>query len=115
MNILHPPSLIREPAPDGTESIAAVVVGGVSISSVGRKLGGVFTGLVSAGGIIPRSRSLAHRAYWEKAIQEQIIFAAVVAEGFEPKNTSYRRLENNCKPFGRGFFGSGEGWRGAGF
>ena len=61
--------------------IAAVVVGGVSISGGRGNLWGSFVGLLLLACISPALTHLHIEAYWEKAIQGAIILLAVVADG----------------------------------
>lgn len=61
--------------------IAAVVVGGVTISGGRGNLWGVFAGLLLLACIGPALTHLRVEAYWEKAIQGGIILLAVVADG----------------------------------
>jgi len=61
--------------------IAAVVVGGVSISGGRGNLWGVLAGLLLLACISPALTYLGVEAYWEKAIQGAIILLAVVADG----------------------------------
>jgi rhamnose transport system permease protein len=61
--------------------IAAVVVGGVSISGGRGNLWGVLAGLLLLTCISPALTYLGVEAYWEKAIQGAIILLAVVADG----------------------------------
>ncbi len=62
-------------------TIAAVVVGGVSISGGRGNLWGVLAGLLLLSCINPALTYLGIEAYWEKAIQGAIILLAVVADG----------------------------------
>ena len=62
-------------------TIAAVVVGGVSISGGRGNLWGVLGGLLLLSSINPALTYLGVEAYWEKAIQGTIILLAVVADG----------------------------------
>jgi rhamnose transport system permease protein len=62
-------------------TIAAVVVGGVSISGGRGNLLGVVAGLLLLSSINPALTYLGVSAYWEKAIQGGIILLAVVADG----------------------------------
>jgi len=62
-------------------TIAAVVVGGVSISGGRGNLWGVLAGLLLLASINPALTYLGVSAYWEKAIQGAIILLAVVADG----------------------------------
>lgn len=62
-------------------TIAAVVVGGVSISGGRGNLWGVLAGLLLLSSINPALTYLGVSAYWEKAIQGAIILLAVVADG----------------------------------
>jgi rhamnose transport system permease protein len=65
--------------------IAAVVVGGVSISGGRGNLFGVFVGLLLLSCISPALTYLGVEAYWEKAIQGTIILLAVVADGWRSR------------------------------
>lgn len=62
-------------------TIAAVVVGGVSISGGRGNLWGVLAGLLLLSSINPALTYLGVSAFWEKAIQGAIILLAVVADG----------------------------------
>jgi rhamnose transport system permease protein len=62
-------------------TIAAVVVGGVSISGGRGNLWGVLVGLLLLASINPALTYLGVSAFWEKAIQGVIILLAVVADG----------------------------------
>jgi rhamnose transport system permease protein len=63
-------------------TIAAVVVGGVSISGGRGNLWGVLVGLLLLVSINPALTYLGVSAFWEKAIQGAIILLAVVADGW---------------------------------
>lgn len=65
--------------------IAAVVVGGVSISGGRGKLAGVLAGLLLLACINPALTHLHVEAYWEKALQGAIILLAVVADGWRTR------------------------------
>jgi len=71
------------------EAIAAVVVGGVSISGGRGNLWGVFAGLLLLSCISPALTQLHIAAYWEKAIQGAIILLAVVADGLRNRKTRH--------------------------
>ncbi len=66
-------------------TIAAVVVGGVSISGGRGNLWGVLVGLLLLASINPALTYLGVSAYWEKAIQGAIILLAVVADGLRSR------------------------------
>jgi rhamnose transport system permease protein len=66
-------------------TIAAVVVGGVSISGGRGNLWGVLAGLLLLASINPALTYLGVSAYWEKAIQGAIILLAVVADGLRSR------------------------------
>jgi rhamnose transport system permease protein len=66
-------------------TIAAVVVGGVSISGGRGNLFGVFVGLLLLSCISPALTYFHVDAYWEKAIQGGIILLAVVADGLRSR------------------------------
>lgn len=66
-------------------TIAAVVVGGVSISGGRGNLWGVVAGLLLLSSINPALTYLGVSAYWEKAIQGAIILLAVVADGLRQR------------------------------
>jgi rhamnose transport system permease protein len=66
-------------------TIAAVVVGGVSISGGRGNLWGVLAGLLLLSSINPALTYLGVSAYWEKAIQGAIILLAVVADGLRQR------------------------------
>jgi rhamnose transport system permease protein len=68
-------------------TIAAVVVGGVSISGGRGNLWGVLVGLLLLSSINPALTYLGVSAYWEKAIQGAIILLAVVADGLRQRKT----------------------------
>jgi rhamnose transport system permease protein len=63
------------------KAVAAVVVGGVAISGGRGNLWGVFAGLLLLATIAPALTHLHIEAYWEKAIQGEIILLAVLADG----------------------------------
>jgi rhamnose transport system permease protein len=65
--------------------IAAVVVGGVSISGGRGNLWGVLAGLLLLACINPALTYFGIEAYWEKAIQGAIILLAVVADGLRSR------------------------------
>ena len=65
--------------------IAAVVVGGVTISGGRGNLWGAFAGLLLLACISPALTHLRIEAYWEKAIQGTIILLAVVADGLRSR------------------------------
>jgi rhamnose transport system permease protein len=67
--------------------IAAVVVGGVSISGGRGNLWGVLAGLLLLACINPALTYFGIEAYWEKAIQGAIILLAVVADGLRSRKT----------------------------
>jgi rhamnose transport system permease protein len=66
-------------------TIAAVVVGGVSISGGRGNLWGVLVGLLLLASINPALTYLGVSAFWEKAIQGAIILLAVVADGLRSR------------------------------
>lgn len=66
-------------------TIAAVVVGGVSISGGRGNLLGVVVGLLLLSSINPALTYLGVSAFWEKAIQGAIILLAVVADGWRTR------------------------------
>jgi rhamnose transport system permease protein len=70
--------------------IAAVVVGGVSISGGRGNLWGVFAGLLLLCCISPALTYFNVSAYWEKAIQGAIILLAVVADGLRSRQNKNR-------------------------
>jgi rhamnose transport system permease protein len=81
-------SAVQSPQVDPTagvglelRTIAAVVVGGVSISGGRGNLWGVVVGLLLLSSINPALTYLGVSAFWEKAIQGAIILLAVVADG----------------------------------
>ena len=82
MNLAQSPQ-VQPSAGAGLELkvIAAVVVGGVSISGGRGNLWGAFAGLLLLACIAPALTHLHVEAYWEKAIQGAIILLAVVADG----------------------------------
>ena len=69
-------------------TIAAVVVGGVSISGGRGNLWGVLAGLLLLSSINPALTYLGVSAFWEKAIQGAIILLAVVADGLKSRKQS---------------------------
>lgn len=70
-------------------TIAAVVVGGVSISGGRGNLWGVLAGLLLLSSINPALTYLGVEAYWEKAIQGTIILLAVVADGVRSRKQNH--------------------------
>jgi rhamnose transport system permease protein len=70
-------------------TIAAVVVGGVSISGGRGNLWGVLAGLLLLSSINPALTYMGVEAYWEKAIQGTIILLAVVADGWRARNQNH--------------------------
>lgn len=82
LNLVQSPQ-IQPLAGSGLELkvIAAVVVGGVSISGGRGNLWGAFCGLLLLACVSPALTHLRVEAYWEKAIQGAIILLAVVADG----------------------------------
>jgi rhamnose transport system permease protein len=85
-------SAVQSPQVDPTaggglelRTIAAVVVGGVSISGGRGNLWGVLAGLLLLSSINPALTYLGVSAYWEKAIQGGIILLAVVADGLRSR------------------------------
>jgi rhamnose transport system permease protein len=82
MNVVQSPQ-VDPKSGTGLElkTIAAVVVGGVSISGGRGSLWGAFVGLLLLACISPALTHLHIEAYWEKAIQGAIILLAVVADG----------------------------------
>jgi rhamnose transport system permease protein len=69
------------------KAIAAVVVGGVSISGGRGNLGGVFVGLLLLACVSPALIHLHANAQWDKAIQGAIILLAVVADGLRSRKS----------------------------
>jgi rhamnose transport system permease protein len=69
-------------------TIAAVVVGGVSISGGRGNLLGVVVGLLLLSSINPALTYLGVSAFWEKAIQGAIILLAVVADGLRSRKSN---------------------------
>jgi rhamnose transport system permease protein len=82
MNIIQSPQ-VQPLSGSGLELkvIAAVVVGGVSISGGRGNLWGVLAGLLLLACVAPALTHLHIEAYWEKAVQGAIILLAVVADG----------------------------------
>ncbi len=70
-------------------TIAAVVVGGVSISGGRGNLWGVLAGLLLLSSVNPALTYLGVSAYWEKAIQGAIILLAVVADGLRSRKQNH--------------------------
>ena len=70
-------------------TIAAVVVGGVSISGGRGNLWGLLVGLLLLSSINPALTYLGVSAYWEKAIQGAIILLAVVADGVRSRKQKH--------------------------
>lgn len=88
-------SAVQSPQVDPTaggglelRTIAAVVVGGVSISGGRGNLWGVLVGLLLLSSINPALIYLGVSAFWEKAIQGAIILLAVVADGLRSRKQS---------------------------
>ena len=88
MNIVQSPQ-VDPKSGTGLElkAIAAVVVGGVSISGGRGNLWGVFAGLLLLACVSPALTHLHIEAYWEKAIQGAIILLAVVADGVRSRKS----------------------------
>jgi rhamnose transport system permease protein len=86
MNIVQSPQ-VQPLAGAGLELkvIAAVVVGGVSISGGRGNVWGAFAGLLLLACVAPALTHLRIEAYWEKAIQGAIILLAVVADGLRSR------------------------------
>jgi rhamnose transport system permease protein len=82
MNVVQSPQ-VDPKSGTGLElkAVAAVVVGGVAISGGRGNLWGVFAGLLLLATIAPALTHLHIEAYWEKAIQGEIILLAVLADG----------------------------------
>ena len=85
-------SAVQSPQVDPTaggglelRTIAAVVVGGVSISGGRGNLWGVLVGLLLLASINPALTYLGVSAFWEKAIQGTIILLAVMADGLRTR------------------------------
>ncbi|MEO6567421.1 MAG: ABC transporter permease [Opitutaceae bacterium] len=85
-------SAVQSPQVDPTagvglelRTIAAVVVGGVSISGGRGNLWGVLAGLLLLSSINPALTYLGVSAFWEKAIQGTIILLAVDADGLRSR------------------------------
>jgi rhamnose transport system permease protein len=90
MNIVQSPQ-VQPSSGTGLELkvIAAVVVGGVSISGGRGNLWGVFVGLLLLACVSPALTHLHIEAYWEKAIQGLIILSAVVADGLRSRKQKF--------------------------
>jgi rhamnose transport system permease protein len=88
MNIIQSPQ-VQPLSGNGLELkvIAAVVVGGVSISGGRGNLWGAFAGLLLLACVAPALTHLHIEAYWEKAVQGAIILLAVVADGLRTRKT----------------------------
>jgi len=69
--------------------IAAVVVGGTSISGGRGSLVGTLLGVILLGAISPALTFLGVNAYWERAIQGAIILAAVGADAVRGRSARY--------------------------
>ena len=69
--------------------IAAVIVGGVSVSGGRGTLAGTVLGVILLGMIGPALTFLGINAYWEDAIQGAIILAAVAIDALQSKSGSY--------------------------
>ena len=69
--------------------IAAVIVGGVSVSGGRGTLAGTVLGVILLGMIGPALTFLGINAYWERAIQGAIILAAVAIDALQSKSGSY--------------------------
>lgn len=89
-------SAVQSPQVDPTagvglelRTIAAVVVGGVSISGGRGNLWGVGAGLLLLSSINPALTYLGVSAFWEKAIQGAIILLAVVADGLRSRKQQH--------------------------
>jgi rhamnose transport system permease protein len=89
-------SAVQSPQVDPTaggglelRTIAAVVVGGVSISGGRGNLWGVLAGLLLLSSINPALTYLGVSAFWEKAIQGAIILLAVVADGLRSRKQKH--------------------------
>ena len=74
-------------------AIAAVVVGGVSISGGRGKLWSVFLGFLLLACVSPALIHLHVEAYWERAIAGAIILAAILADGLQKQTRRSSRLE----------------------
>jgi rhamnose transport system permease protein len=72
--------------------IAAVVVGGTSITGGRGTVAGTLLGVILLGTIGPALTFLGVSAYWEKAIQGAIILAAVAADAKSPISNMARAL-----------------------
>jgi len=72
------------------KAIAAVIVGGVSISGGRGSLWGVLIGLLLLASIGPALTHLHIEPYWERAIQGGIILIAVVVDGWRSSRTKTR-------------------------
>ncbi len=88
LNVLQSPQ-VDPKSGTGLElkTIAAVVVGGVSIAGGRGSLWGVFAGLLLLACVSPALTHLRVEAYWEKAIQGLIILLAVLADGVRMRKT----------------------------
>jgi rhamnose transport system permease protein len=89
MNIIQSPQ-VQPLSGSGLELkvIAAVVVGGVSISGGRGNLWGVLAGLLLLACVAPALTHLHIEAYWEKAVQGAIILLAVVADGIRTRKVN---------------------------
>jgi len=84
MNVVQSPQ-VDPKSGTGLElrAIAAVVVGGVSISGGRGTLWGVLAGVLLLACISPALTHLHVAAYWDKAIQGAVILLAVMADGLQ--------------------------------
>jgi rhamnose transport system permease protein len=70
--------------------IAAVVVGGASITGGRGTVAGTTLGVILLGDIGPALTFLAVSAYWERAIQGAIILAAVAMDALRARSRASR-------------------------
>jgi rhamnose transport system permease protein len=71
--------------------IAAVVVGGTSITGGRGSIAGTVLGVILLGAIGPALTFLGISAYWERAVQGAIILAAVVIDAVRSRAAGARQ------------------------
>jgi len=76
--------------------IAAVVVGGASVTGGTGSVIGTILGVVLLAAIGPALTFLSVSAYWERAVQGAIILAAVAADGL--RHPLYKRVAGTLQP-----------------
>jgi len=78
--------------------IAAVVVGGTSITGGSGTITGSVLGVILLGAIGPALTFLGINAYWEKAIQGAIILAAIVSEALRARSSARQSRHHASLP-----------------